>query len=114
MYDIKKGIESLSIIKDQIEVTKVMFSRYAMKEDIEYIDYLASGSNIKWNNEIIYFPFEMGDRTTIQKNQRVSKIKLRGLTPQYKEGLKFITSRITGNINYKEILKTFKTIEKGV
>ena len=114
MYAIRKGIESLSVIKNQVNITKILFSRYANKEEIEYLDYLSSGTNIVWNNQVIYYPFELGDQTVIEKNQRVSKIKLMGLSPQYKEGLMLTVGDILEQNNYKEISKVFKKIEKGV
>ena len=100
MYSIKRGIE--------------LFSRSANKAENEYLNYLSSESNIQWNDEIIYMPFELGDQTVIYKNQRVSKIKLRGLTNQYKEGLLYITNQIMGEENFQTLRKVFKKVEKGV
>lgn len=114
MYSIRRGIESINGIQKPIYATKVLFSREASKEENEYLNYLSSGSNIKWNEEIIYLPFELGDQTVIYKNQRVSKIKLKGLTNQYKEGLMYITSQIVGEENYMTLKRIFKKIEKGV
>lgn len=114
MYSIRRGIESISGIKSIISATKVLFSKEASKAENEYLNYLSSGSNIKWENEIIYMPFELGDQTVIYKNQRVSKIKLKGLTNQYKEGLLYITNQIMGEENYPLLRKIFKKVEKGV
>lgn len=114
MYSIRRGIESISGIQGTVEATKVLFSKEATKEENDYLNYLSSGSNIRWNNEIIYFPFEYGDQTVIYKNQRVAKIKLKGLTTQYKEGLMYITAQIMGEGSYQELRKIFKKIEKGV
>lgn len=114
MYSIRRGIESISGINTPIYATKILFSREASKEENEYLNYLSSESNIKWNEEIIYLPFELGDQTVIYKNQRVSKIKLKGLTNQYKEGLMYVTSQLVGEENYPILRKVFKKIEKGV
>ena len=114
MYSIRRGIESISGVKSIISATKVLFSKEAKKAENEYINYLSSGSNINWENEIIYMPFELGDQTVIYKNQRVAKIKLKGLTSQYKEGLLYITNQIIGEENYPTLRKIFKKIEKGV
>lgn len=114
MYSLRKGIESLSVIKAQVEVTKVLFSRKATPEENDYINYLSSGSNIIWNKEIIYLPFELGDQTIIYKNQRVSKIRLKGLTTQYKEGLIYTVNQITGEESYSQLKKVFKKVERGV
>ena len=114
MYSIKKGIESISDLQTQIQATKILFSREATKEEDDYLNYLSSNSNIIWKKEIIYLPFELGDQTVIYKNQRVSKIKLKGLSNQYKEGLMYVTSQISEEQNYQELKKVFKSVEKGV
>lgn len=114
MYSIRRGIESISGLQTPINATKVLFSRDASKEENEYLNYLSSKSNIIWDDEIIYLPFELGDQTVIYKNQRVSKIKLKGLTNQYKEGLLYITNQIMGEENYSILRKVFKKVEKGV
>lgn len=114
MYSIKRGIESISRIQTTVNATKVLFSRNANKAENEYLNYLSSESNIQWNDEIIYMPFELGDQTVIYKNQRVSKIKIRGLTNQYKEGLLYITNQIMGEQNFQTLRKVFKKVEKGV
>lgn len=114
MYSIRRGIESISGVQDTIYATKILFSRDASKEENDYLNYLSSESNIKWNDGIIFLPFELGDQTVIYKNQRVAKIKLKGLTNQYKEGLLYVTSQIIGEENYSILKKVFKKIEKGV
>ena len=40
-----------------------------------YLNYLSLGYKIEWSDEIVYFPFEVGDQSVIAQNQRVSKIK---------------------------------------
>ena len=87
LYSLKKGIEILASTNKELKLTKVYFAREVHKEDDEYLNFLAKDYNIEWNEEKIYFPFEMGDQTTIAENQRVSKIKLKKLTQSYKEGL---------------------------
>ena len=74
LYSLKKGIEILASTNKELKLTKVYFAREVHKEDDEYLNFLAKDYNIEWNEEKIYFPFEMGDQTTIAENQRVSKI----------------------------------------
>lgn len=114
MYSIRRGIESISGIQSIVNATKVMFTKQATKEENDYLNFLAKDSNIRWNNEMIFLPFELGDQTVIYKNQRVAKIKLKGLTTQYKEGLLYIVGDIIGQENYPLIKKAFKKVEKGV
>lgn len=114
MYSIRRGIESISGIQSNVLATKVMFTKQATKEENDYLNFLAKDSNITWNNEMIFLPFELGDQTVIYKNQRVAKIKLKGLTNQYKEGLLYIVGDIMGQENYPLIKKAFKKVEKGI
>lgn len=114
MYSIRRGTESISGLQKPIYATKILFSRDASKEENDYLNYLSSGSNIHWNQEIIYLPFELGDQTVIYRNQRVAKIKLKGLTSQYKEGLLYVTSQIIGKENYTMLRKIFRKIEKRI
>lgn len=114
MYSIKRGIESISGISSQIQATKILFAREVLKEENEYLNFLSLGSKIVWNDEIIYLPFEVGDQTVIYTNQRVSKIKFRRLSTQYKEGLIYVATKIVDDIDEPLLRKTFKKIERGV
>ena len=137
MYSIKKGMESICNIDQPIIATKVLFTNEMSKEEDDYLNFLSLGSKIKWEEERIYFPFEVGDQAVIYNNQRVAKIKFKKLSNQYKEGLIYIATKILieneneevnpeGSMvnNKKEkmsekeaeelIRKSFKKIEKGV
>lgn len=114
MYSIKKGLEAISGLRTPIYATKILFTKEMLKEEDEYLNFLSLGSKIIWNEERIYLPFEVGDQTIIYNNQRVSKIKFKRLSVQYKEGLIYVSGQILENENINQIRKVFKTIEKGV
>lgn len=114
LYSIKRGLESISGLTSPITATKVLFSKNALKEEDDYLNFLSLGSKIIWNEEILHLPFEVGDQTVIYNNQRVSKIKFRKLSNQYKEGLMYITTKILDDVDYNLLRKTFKNIERGV
>lgn len=114
MYSIKKGLESISGLKNPIRAYKVLFAKEVLKEENDYLNFVSLGSKIIWNEERIYFPFEVGDQTIIYNNQRVSKIKFKKLSTQYKEGLIYIASKILENKEDALLKKAFKKIEKGV
>ena len=134
MYSIKRGIESITNISQPITATKVLFTNIMSKEEDDYLNFLSLGSKINWDEERIYFPFEVGDQAVIYNNQRVAKIKFKRLSNQYKEGLIYITTKILAacvevdeenpenNKKEKETeseidalaRKSFKKIEKGV
>lgn len=114
MYSIKRGLESIAGLTTPVNATKVLFSKEALKEEDDYLNFLSLGSKIVWNDEKIYLPFEVGDQTIIYNNQRVSKIKFRRLSTQYKEGLLYIAGEILGQESFNTLRKIFKKIEKGV
>ena len=114
LYTLKKGLEILSGLTEVINLTKVLFSRTASKEDNDYLNYLSLGYKIVWNDEIIYFPFEVGDQSVIAENQRVAKIKFKKLSAKYKEALIYIVEQILNQNEYSKIKKIFKQLERGV
>lgn len=114
MYSIKRGLESISGLTSPVNATKVLFSKEALREEDDYLNFLSLGSKIIWNEERIYLPFEVGDQTVIYNNQRVSKIKFKKLSNQYKDGLIYLTTKILKEASDGMIRKTFKKIERGV
>lgn len=114
LYTLKKGLEVLSGITEVLNLTKVIFSRTATKEDDDYLNYLSLGYKITWSDEIIYFPFEVGDQSVIAENQRVSKIKFKRLSTQYKEALIYIVEQILEQDEYSKMKKIFKQLERNV
>lgn len=115
MYSIKRGLESIAELTSPVKATKVLFSKEILKEEDDYLNFLSSGSKVVWDTEkIIYLPFEVGDQTVIYNNQRVSKIKFKKLSVQYKEGILYIADELLGEQNSNNLRKTFKKIERGV
>ncbi len=114
LYTLKRGLEILSGLTSVLNLTKILFSKTASREDDDYLNYLSLGYKIVWDNEIIYFPFEVGDQSVIIENQRVSKIKFKKLSDQYKEALIYISEQILNQDEYAKMKKIFKQLEKGV
>ena len=117
VYSIKKGVEAVQVLANPIKATKVLFTQHLNKKDDEYLNYLMMGSKLEWEPEIVFFPFEVGDQTAIYMNQRVSKIKLEGLSSQYKEQLMYMAYQILqldGKDQYHELRKVLKRVERGV
>lgn len=114
LYTLKKGLEILSGITEVLNITKVIFSRTASQEDDDYLNYLSLGYKITWSEEIIYFPFEIGDQSVIAENQRVSKIKFRKLSEQYKEALIYMCQQILDQEEYQKMKKIFRQLERTV
>ena len=113
VYSLKKGLEALSGIKNAITLTKVLFSKDMLKEEDDYLNFLSLGYKIIWNDYRVYFPIENGDLSVIHENQRVSKVKFRKLSVQYKDGLAYLAEEILGDASESKVRRAIKTIEKG-
>ena len=113
-YSLKKGLEIFTDLKNTISLTKILYTKEILKEEDDYLNFLSLGYKIIWNEYRIYFPIENGDLTVIYENQRVSKIKFKKLSIQYKDSLSYITEEILGNVSESNIRRAIKMIEKGV
>lgn len=114
LYSLKKGLEIVSQIEEQIKLTKVLFSKQILKEENEYLDFLSLDTKIEWNENIVYFPLDTGDQNVIIENQRTAKIKMRKLSQLYKESLAYLVEEILKEEPKENIKKAFKNIEKEV
>lgn len=108
MYSLKKGLEIVDGIKNPIALTKILYSTSISQEDDEYLNYLSLGKKVKWDEEKIYFPLDIEDKEIILENQRVAKIRIKGLSNLYKEALIEVTEQILAEnekINVKRIVR---------
>lgn len=112
VYSLRRGLEILSGLQYPLPMKKILFTKSALKEEEEYLDFLSLGYKIEWDKERIFMPFDIGDQSIIYENQRVSKIKFKKLSNQYKAGLQFVTTEITEFNNEALVKKAFKAIEK--
>ena len=113
-YSLKRGLETLAGLEQVITLTKVIFARDMSGTDDDYLNYLALGYRVKWEDENIYFPLSLEDMQAIMENQRVAKVKFRNLSVQYRSSLMYILTQITDEMEYSNIKKVFKQLEKGV
>lgn len=114
LYSLKKGMEILSTIPQPMSLTKILYSKDMIKEEDDYLNSLSMEYKVLWNEYRIYFPIENGDWSVLAENQRVSKIKLKKLSVQYKDSLIFIVEEILKDISEGQIRKAVKAIEKGI
>ena len=110
LYSLKKGIESVENLESPLNLTKIYFTKTFLKEEDEYLNFLSLGKKVIWNENIIYFPIESDNDVAIAENQRLGKIKYSNLTPDYKEGIAYLASDITGEKakNIKNIIKNLE------
>lgn len=114
MYSLRRGMEVLSTLTNFIKLEKILFSHSMLKEEDDYLNYLAQDYKIDWEQERVYFPIDNGDLTVLIENQRVQKVKFKKLSMQYKDGLATIINEMFPEIDDSDIRKAIKVIEKGV
>lgn len=115
LYSLKKGLEILNDLSEPINLTKIIFSRDILKEEDDYLNYLALGKKAIWNDLFsVYFPIDNGDQSIIYENQRVNKIGIRKLSSQYKESLYYIAEDILENdVSSRKNKKCIEKFRKG-
>lgn len=112
LYALKKGVEVLKRLSLPVEIMKVYFSNLMSQSEDDYFNYIATGCRVKWNQDKIYFPLLNEDLDVIKENQRLSKIRFKGLSNEYKTSLMELTQDICGDSN--EVKKACRQIERGV
>lgn len=109
-FSLKKGIEVIGTMRQKVKMKKVLFEKEVSEDDNEYLNLLTLTYPIEWDEEIIYFPYEQGDLTAIIENQRVTKIKLKNLSEEYRNGLYMLSQEIAPEIKTGQFNKAFKNI----
>lgn len=112
LYALKKGVEVLKRLSLPVEIMKVYFSNLMSQSEDDYFNYIATWCRVKWNQDKIYFPLLNEDLDVIKENQRLSKIRFKGLSNEYKTSLMEWTQDICGDSN--GVKKACRQIERGV
>lgn len=110
MYSLKKGVEIISQLGVPTRITRIFYSKYLLKEEEDYFDFLSLGSKAIWNEEKVYFILENGDLPSIMENQRISKIKLKNLSNEYRKNIEFLVNDIDQGIGGKKIKNIIKEL----
>ena len=109
-YSLKKGLEVIGQSQDKIIMTKIMFSKNMSDEENDYLDFLSFYYAVNWEKEKIYFPFEIGDNSTIIENQRSARIRFKDLSIEYLEGLFTLANNLAPELKKNDIRKILKNM----
>ena len=104
-YSLKKGLEIIGKMEDKILMKKILFSQEMLSEEDDYLNFLSFYYSVRWENEKVYFPYEIGDSSATIENQRTARIRFKNLSDAYKEGLTSITADIIPEVKSSEIRK---------
>ena len=54
-YSLKKGLEIIGKMQDEILMTKVLFSQEMLQEEDDYLNFLSFYYSVRWEEKKIYF-----------------------------------------------------------
>ena len=111
VYSMQKGVNVLKGIKELTNVVKVLFTKNPESDESEYLDFITISYKVKWDDVVVYFPFETDDLYAIFQNQRYSRIKFFNLSMDYIDSLMYLIEIATGYSN-NEVKKAIKLIDK--
>lgn len=112
LYSIRRGLETIKQIDKPIKITKLIFSTQMNETDDYYLEYIALGHKIMWEDEKIIFPYTTEDMEAMIENQKTFKIKTKGLSQLYKESLEYLVSDIIPDVNINNLRRIMKNIER--
>lgn len=111
IYSLRKGVNVFKALIKETQIRKVYFSQNMTKAEDEYLNYLNNNEFVKWNNEIIYFPIDLQDMEVIAQNERMAKVKFKGLTTTFMDSLQYITEIICDDDKAK-VKKAIKLVDR--
>ena len=106
MYSLQRGVEILKNFMEPMNLSKILCDYH--KEDEDYLNYLSMDTKIGWNELSIYMPVTGYDKQIIEENQRLYRIRMKKLSPQYLEGIIYIVQDIIQDLNINKIKKMIK------
>lgn len=108
MYSLRRGMNIIDELSIPVKLTKVLFSYEITKSDEEYLEFLSLEKNIEWSEYTLYFTLLREDKQAIEENQRVSQIRFKRLSNEYKDSLALLVQDIDKNANMGKIKKIIK------
>lgn len=113
IYSLKKGMEILSHLSINLNLSKILMNYNIKKEDEEYLNYLSMDKKVVWNDFTIYVPLIDLNQREIEDNQRVYKARIKRLIPEYQDGIIYIAQNIVNDISVNRIKKIIKEKENN-
>lgn len=111
LYSVRKGLQVFRKLETSVNVTKVYFTKEMDPSEDTFINFQSQGLKIKWDSNILYFPFETSDLNALFINQRSGKIQLKGVSSNYVDGISFIAEELSG-AKESVVKKAIKLMEK--
>lgn len=108
VYSLRRGTEILKKMHVNLNMSKILVNYDMNKEDKEYLDYLTIDTRVIWDDFTIYVPFLDANQKQIEDDQRVYKVRVKRLIPEYQESIIYIVQNIVEDISTSKIKKIIK------
>lgn len=109
LYNLRRGLQVFRKLTQPVMVKRVIFTKDMDPKEEEYLNYLSKNLPVKWDPDVVYFPFETSDLNAIYSNQRSGRIQLKGLSATYVDGIEYIVEEISG-ASQGEVRKALKKL----
>ena len=110
-YEISRTIESLKILNQPMEVSKVVFSASNTQQQADYLQHLIETTPVRFGKQVVAFADTVEDRKATLENQLMKEIKMKRYTNTYRDSLEYITALVSdGIVNRGEIKRIMKKI----
>ena len=108
MYSLQRGVEILKNLPDTITLSKILCNYHMKKEDEDFLIYLSTDARVIWDDFTIYMPILDENQQLLEENQRLHRIRLKKLIPEYQDGIIYIVQNILKDISINKIRKMIK------
>ena len=108
MYSLQKGLEILKNLPMTMNLSKILFNYNMRKDEEQYFQYLTADTRAIWNEFSIYMPLLDENEQLIQDNQRVYRIRLKKLIPEYQDGIIYVVQNIVKDFSTGKIRKMIR------
>ena len=97
-FELQRSLEILSVIKANINLTKVIISSDIGNKHAEYMDHLLDNFPMRWSQEKILFADTDADRQATLVAQLIKQIEIKNYSSSYKDALEYLISLILEGI----------------
>lgn len=109
LYNLRRGLQVFKKLPQPVEVKRVLFTKEMDPKEEQYLNYLSKNLPVKWDPDIVYFPFDTNDLNAIYSNQRSGRIQLKGLSTAYIDGIEYLVEEVSG-ASQSEVKKALKKL----
>mgnify|MGYP001667847750 CR=1 FL=1 len=111
LYSLNKAFRVLDNTNCNVEIQKILIGKKISNNHVRYMEMVTGNRKINWGKYNIEFPYENGDWSIIQENQRENRFSVTKFSSKFKSGLSALVRLIT-DTGFMEVNKTIRQMQK--